>query len=381
MKLTSRGRGNSVRSITTEIVNTIRDSDGVGVYTNEQAVRLERDYMTGFDIDNYHARKRRGELLPMTPFTHIRETGTKKGRWLRKCSSVCWDAHLDTNDSGHGILTSDALWDIPEGDIWGYATDDPGKLVQSAAAAIYSNGFDAGTFLAELGSTRRMFSNAAKRLRSILSSNRRQDLLKENASDLWLEARYGWRPFLSEMISLSNALDNLGGERKRFSQRVGYSKANVEVSTLAKDHGAGVATWTSTVMTNVSYRGAVVADIEVPSFRFNPLTTAWEVIPLSFVIDWFVNVGNSLEAMSFLLLSSQHTASYGLEIQASVSSSVTSVSPYSYIASHDHYQDWQFDAHYKKRWPSAVSGTPQLQLNLDSFKIADVLALIRQRVR
>jgi hypothetical protein len=45
---------------------------------------------------------------------------------------------------------------------------------------------------------------------------------------------------------------------------------------------------------------------------FNPLVTAWELIPYSFVIDWFVNVGNQIALNTTLPLSRTRYSSYSI---------------------------------------------------------------------
>jgi hypothetical protein len=55
-------------------------------------------------------------------------------------------------------------------------------LVQSAAANIQESGFDLGTWLAELSSTRRMFESNAQRLREWF--DRHQKLLASDAANV-----------------------------------------------------------------------------------------------------------------------------------------------------------------------------------------------------
>jgi len=68
---------------------------------------------------------------------------------------------------------------------------------------------------------------------------------------------------------------------------------------------------------NITFRGTILQKFSSQSMSsfaslgVNPLVTAWELIPYSFVIDWFVNVGDYINA---------HTsANYADEYQACIS--------------------------------------------------------------
>jgi hypothetical protein len=72
----------------------------------------------------------------------------------------------------------------------------------------------------------------------------------------------------------------------------------------------------STVRT-VSLRGAVAGklyageiDLEAP--YMNPVITGWELIPFSWVVDYFVGVGGALKAALTLMQMREFTSAYGI---------------------------------------------------------------------
>lgn len=130
----------------------------------------------------------------------------------------------------------------------------------------------------------------------------------------WLEYRYGWTPLAH---SLYDAAENLrkealtkpflvqarAGRRREVHEThnkrsTGYDHISVWLSERLEvgymfnlnPYGRGhPATWTS----------------------LNPLLIAWELVPLSFVADWFVNVGDQLAAWeNHVLFSSNFLSGY-----------------------------------------------------------------------
>jgi hypothetical protein len=135
-------------------------------------------------------------------------------------------------------------------------------------------------------------------------------------------------------------------------------------------------------MISVSLRGSVVADIEVPAFQFNPLQAAWEIIPLSFVVDWFVNVGKTLNALSFSNLVKGYAASTGVKVHVErsyVTNIVSLASPY---ISGGYEQTASSEADYEMRQPRRLQLTvPQFMTRMNGFKALDLVLLVMQRFR
>lgn len=132
--------------------------------------------------------------------------------------------------------------------------------------------------------------------------------LSKSAAKQWLEIKYGWMPLLMDVKGAAEAIvDRLHGGRlpwivasaKVTSQKSltnkfvsGYSTGSygVEAASAAK-----------------TYKIKIWADLSNPHLNqaqqlglTNPALVAWELVPFSFVFDWFMSVGNYLEAASAL---------------------------------------------------------------------------------
>lgn len=119
----------------------------------------------------------------------------------------------------------------------------------------------------------------------------------KSLGDNWLEYHFGWEPLVKD---IGNSVDILQKEPLR--KKV-LSKSNV--SRRSYDHPGGSSpVWVDDEM-KVFHR--ISADISVSNPNLflanqmgfvNPLSIAWEVVPYSFVVDWFANVGEVLSSMT-----------------------------------------------------------------------------------
>jgi hypothetical protein len=121
------------------------------------------------------------------------------------------------------------------------------------------------------------------------------------ATDKWLEYRYGWLPFISSTYEL---LETLSKKVNQKTQNVAIEgRAGWADEYVIPNVRAGFAT--TPLMSNlhvkqssrvlIKARMRARTTLELYDFTsLNPLGIAWELVPLSFVADWFVNVGATL---------------------------------------------------------------------------------------
>jgi hypothetical protein len=261
------------------------------------------------------------------------------------------------------------------------------KHVQNAAAKIYSSGHDTLTFLSELRQVKQMFSSCATRLLSLDLPNswkrKKPPYNWRNIPSDWLQYRYGWRTLVMDLQSLQKAIQNYNNARTRFSERSGehYTEPDFSVTPWTGVFCGAAYTGTLTVEQSfkVSVRGSVVADISVPQFQFNPLITAWELIPYSFMVDWIFTVGKALSAISFLALQTNYSASWGCQVTGSKKLTLRGTADAPYVGTI--WQDSTCFAKYELRVPCGVPYHPYLNPRVDLSKIADTLSVLSQKIR
>lgn len=184
-----------------------------------------------------------------------------------------------------------------------------------------------------------------------------------------------------DIESLNEAIRNLNDKRTRYSKRAGTTYSFTNSDEWTTNHSSFIRQHTLIDEVTIGIRGSVVADIEISKFQLNPLQTGWEIIPFSFVIDWFVNVGKTLSAWSFLATQTDYTAAAGYiveverEYQFEIESGLSN-----FISGHSYMQGSCYQSQ-TRRTPCSIPKLPHLILKLNSFKILDLLALIIQRWR
>jgi hypothetical protein len=132
-----------------------------------------------------------------------------------------------------------------------------------------------------------------------------------SASSAWLQYIYGWLPLLGDIEDGCNRLASgyrdkgfiiVAKSVPRVSYEEPFSGGDYASRWLAE---GGVKTQLEARITN-SFLDSIDG-----SGVLNPLSVAWELVPFSFIVDWFVPVGNVLESL---------TASAGLELAAGFTS-------------------------------------------------------------
>lgn len=127
-------------------------------------------------------------------------------------------------------------------------------------------------------------------------------------ANVWLEYHFGWEPIVRDIYS---AIDFLQkpiplGKVSAFGKRVPLSVGSVQSEFSGNYFG------TSAQTTNVNnlkgWIGAQVGGdvlITNPNLYLanrlgitNPALIAWELVPYSFVVDWFLNIGDFLKSFS-----------------------------------------------------------------------------------
>jgi hypothetical protein len=149
------------------------------------------------------------------------------------------------------------------------------------------------------------FTRAVRRLDPV-AAGKALGLSKENwlprrrnmkdASGLWLEYHFGWEPLVKDIGDAITVL----GERKFPTLVKGRGNSDRNVSNDVNDFQKHILDrWTENyfvhVQATVSVTDPLLSQLNQLGF-VNPLSVAWDLVPFSFVVDWFSNIGQILEA-------------------------------------------------------------------------------------
>lgn len=192
------------------------------------------------------------------------------------------------------------------------------KYIQKCIEA--QTAFNGSQFLGELRESLAMIRNPAKALRSglddyLADAKRRRrgspSQRRRYLSESWLEYQFGWKPLINDINSASKQLERYHSLRPPY-QRVEGIGSTSSGTDIESDVGSGA--FAIPVMTRdrqvstVKYYGLVNIDLAKGSylgsqhlgFRWDQFVpTLWELIPYSFLVDYFTNIGDILQSWSY----------------------------------------------------------------------------------
>lgn len=157
--------------------------------------------------------------------------------------------------------------------------------------------YDLGAELGELHETLQFGASILKAARNPLQTLSRLRSVKPNDfADAWMSHRYAIMPLIYSARDISELLakkDNLYKTvRRRFDAEIKNPNIPEESCFYTIINGG--------ITANIMAKGRWdTSDLKmIGQVGLNPLTTAWELTTLSFVVDWFVNFGDYLNAVS-----------------------------------------------------------------------------------
>lgn len=284
---------------------------------------------------NYYTRKKNGDVLPDLPFN-----------WRKIVIPVPSYAWTRSEPVHSGIYfqqqvgRTQYLGTVPAfaGADWNYVV---GKLNSKLLSKAKQNQWNVPIFLAEAKKTSDMVVKRATDLVMIARAMRKGDLkgafsrmkkalglpgkgklpfsekgatkrynksayrdASQAASNLWLETRYGWLPLMKDVedavSTLQDTLEDPKNKIARVKAKVAFPKVVERPYVHYPTDFYGMQLWWDlTIEREMTFRAiwrCSANDVDLPA-RFgliNPLEVAWELVPFSFVADWFLPIGDYL---------------------------------------------------------------------------------------
>lgn len=122
----------------------------------------------------------------------------------------------------------------------------------------------------------------------------------KRVSNYWLEIQFGWKPLLSDIYGSAELLAR---------HAVGWSHHSTATASASQVYNKSFKRPSDLFTGNgtVGCRTRYVANYRLDNYAraafdslgiTNPLTVAWEILPYSFVVDWFIDVSGFLKTLN-----------------------------------------------------------------------------------
>lgn len=210
-------------------------------------------------------------------------------------------------------------------------------------------------------------------------------------ADLFLSYKMGVVPLLHDLEGAVKMLSQNKALRRTARSNEVLSVANTNVETFVDDGMSWRLTKSSTRILSIRYGilyedtavGRAVAQLGLS----RPLTSAWELVPYSFVVDWFVGVGDWLDANQPSLASKTLCAWASTRDQRSLVATVNQNQNLDYGNGWTAVGSWSetltsIERHtVREPWNVSVPTRPALGSGFNHSRCADFAALVLQKVK
>lgn len=290
-------------------------------FANGNRYRQDSQTMTDQKTPGYFRAVRENTVIPTSPMTTVKET------YLFNPGQF-WGVARNSSSRTYYRVEVDGNWNNPDTP-WAAAPSAPvvdgAVALQEALSRAQSDAYDALTFAAEFRKTvegiatlrsraMTIWDRFESRVRSANSKKRyRANEVVNILTEIWLSMRYEWRPLVYDMLSAQEALGRLAAGiedplQRAYASRDASPALNTANSTSQTIGFTDSAKGSINGVTNASFRTTTVERsvhacvglqcVTREIYFTDPFVTGWELVPYSFVLDWFVTIGDMLTAFS-----------------------------------------------------------------------------------
>lgn len=209
-------------------------------------------------------------------------------------------------------------WSDSQGNVSHWTSNDDLILLGKLREKLAGSDFNAGVFLGEGKEALSMITNGATRIFKGISALKKGNLFlaanylagakaakkytpksggldsigRKSVSNNWLELQYGWLPLLQD---IHGAAQFLAHNLNFPLQHVVKVRRSVPGGSLGPAWGSAKFARTSNVAS--CQIKAIISEKSVAQLSglLDPASVAWELLPYSFVVDWFIPIGNYLQ--------------------------------------------------------------------------------------
>lgn len=135
---------------------------------------------------------------------------------------------------------------------------------------------------------------------SSLSSTHNAKLALMNSADIWLTFRFGISPLIQDIQALVDKIKNINDRSGSFRYRVRTSSSEEKKTNVSIGNKHGFKLANVSRKTDYQLVAYLNHDLDfIDSFGLLDFPSlVWELIPYSFIVDWFIQIGDKLQNMN-----------------------------------------------------------------------------------
>lgn len=126
-------------------------------------------------------------------------------------------------------------------------------------------------------------------------------LSSKDVSSLWLEIQYGWRPLITDVYESMKAYSVLTDPARKDRTVVQYrNKPAVAVTYPTGSPSYSIMTERHSISQRIIFERTEVLSAQRSLGLADPRSVVWELVPFSFVADWFIPIGTYFDALAII---------------------------------------------------------------------------------
>lgn len=268
---------------------------------------------------------RKSGRIKMTPYFHKAVELSRYDVYVPRISATANVCRNDTATSQSQGIATQSWEQLVTWNYTGVGAGQPidvGKLLIEAARcrsrvarALFDkvqSSYDPMTELAEFKQLVSFIRGLLEKMIDLIGVIRRLDRLSWSIADLWLTYRYALMPIVYSIGDIQRLVDQIGRRQEYFVFKASETVTGFRPSHIPEGvscYQEGSIEIRGVCRRRLSLRGELRGlQILLDRCSFNPLKTGWELVPFSFVVDWFLNLGSWLTSLMWVDWASESKA-------------------------------------------------------------------------
>lgn len=298
-------------------------SPGSYSITNQDYVVGQTNSTSDVLTPNFHKRVKAGEII-INPYKNVKTTVFEATEGFRWKSLISWtqnEPFIYSEQDHRGpqltfVLDSQLKFLKPKKVISEEVVQQAlGLAATKSRAEVKQGEAELLVFLAELHKTIRMLANPLQNMQKFLDKVRLDKLrhrdpskrvltLGQYISSEWLTYRYGVMPLLFDIDSIAKAIGKDRNGKRHSARAVERRQGELAIPNLLMETGSTSTVYNEVYTDLIEIKCGFVYAAEMTltdhlglNLRSVP-SAVWELIPFSFVADWFLNIQHFVGAIS-----------------------------------------------------------------------------------